>query len=48
MTGLAAAVSVKHADPTDTLSVNTLAGTDHVVAQGVAGLIQVLVDGVAV
>ena len=48
VTGLATAVSVKHADPTDTLSVNTLAGTDHVATNGVAGLIQVLVDGVLV
>ncbi|HEX6659089.1 MAG TPA: hypothetical protein VF065_13455 [Ilumatobacter sp.] len=47
-TGLANAVSVKHADPTDNLSVNTLAGTDNVATNGVAGLIQVLVDGVAV
>ena len=31
VTGLATAVSVKHADPTDTLSVNTLAGADNVV-----------------
>ena len=30
VTGLATAVSVKHADPTDILSVNTLAGTDNV------------------
>jgi RTX calcium-binding nonapeptide repeat (4 copies) len=48
VTGLATAVSVKHADPTDTLSVNTLAGTDHVVASGIAGVLQVLVDGAAV
>jgi hypothetical protein len=49
VTGLATAVSVTHADPTeDTLSVNTLAGTDHVATTGVAGLIQVLIDGVAV
>jgi Ca2+-binding RTX toxin-like protein len=48
VTGLAAAVSVTHADPTDTLSVNTLAGTDHVTTSGVAGVIQTLVDGVAV
>ena len=48
VTGLATTVSVKHADPTDTLSVNTLEGTDHVATNGVAGLIQVLVDGVAV
>ena len=48
VTGLAGALSVTHADPTDTLSVNTLAGTDHVTTNGVAGLIQVLVDEVAV
>jgi Ca2+-binding RTX toxin-like protein len=48
VTGLATAVSVKHADTTDTLSVNTLAGTDHVTANGVAGVLQVLVDGAAV
>ena len=48
VTGLATAVSVKHADPTDTLSVNTLAGTDNVVANGVAGVLQVLVDGASV
>ena len=47
LTGLATAVSVRHADPTDTLSVNTLAGTDHVATTGVLGL-QVLVDGAAV
>ena len=49
VTGLATAVSVKHADPTpDRLSVHTLAGTDNVTANGVAGLLQVLVDGAAV
>jgi Ca2+-binding RTX toxin-like protein len=48
VTGLAADVSVTHADPTDTLSVNTLAGTDNVATNGVAGVIQVLVDGTAV
>jgi hypothetical protein len=48
VTGLATAVSVKDADPTDVLSVNTLAGTNHVATNGVAGLIQVLVDGAAV
>jgi Ca2+-binding RTX toxin-like protein len=47
VTGLASAVSVKHADPTDSLSVDTRAGTDHVTTTGVLGL-QVLVDGVAV
>jgi Ca2+-binding RTX toxin-like protein len=49
VTGLASAVSVRHADPTasatpDTLTVHTLAGTDHVTTNGVAGLIQLLVD----
>jgi Ca2+-binding RTX toxin-like protein len=48
VTGLAAAVSVRHADPTDSLSVNTLAGTDNVAVNGVTGLIQLLVDGAAV
>jgi hypothetical protein len=47
VTGLATAVSIKHAEPTDRLSLNTLAGTDNVATNGVAGLIQVLVDGVA-
>jgi Ca2+-binding RTX toxin-like protein len=47
VSGLAAAVSVTHADPTDTLSVNTLEGTDNVTTSGVAGLI-VKVDGVEV
>jgi Ca2+-binding RTX toxin-like protein len=44
VTGLASAVSVTHADPADTLSVNTLEGTDDVTTSGVAGLI-VRVDG---
>jgi RTX calcium-binding nonapeptide repeat (4 copies) len=48
VTGLATAGSVKHADPTDALSVNTLAGTDNVSANGVAGVLQVVVDGVPV
>jgi Ca2+-binding RTX toxin-like protein len=48
VTGLATAVSVKHADPTDRLSVNTLEGTDNVFVNGVAGVLQVLVDGVPV
>jgi Ca2+-binding RTX toxin-like protein len=48
LTGLATAVSVRHADTTDTLSVNTLAGTDDVTTTGVAGVLQVLVDGAAV
>jgi hypothetical protein len=48
VTGLATAVSIRHADPTDTLAVNTLTGTDNVLTSGVAGLLQVLIDGVAV
>jgi hypothetical protein len=45
VTGLATAVSIQHADPTDLLSVDTLAGTDDVSVDGVAGVLQVLVDG---
>ena len=44
VTGLATAVSIKHAESTDRLSVNTLAGSDNVLASGVAGVLQVLVD----
>jgi len=48
VTGLASAVSVTHADPTsnptfDSLSIDTLVGTDHVAQNGVAGLIQLQV-----
>jgi Ca2+-binding RTX toxin-like protein len=49
VTGLATSVAVLHADTTatpDVLSVNTLAGTDHVTPTGVFGL-RVLVDGAA-
>ena len=45
VTGLATAVSVEHADPTDSLSIDTRAGNDNVLVNGVAGLLQVLVDG---
>ena len=45
VTGLATAVSITHADPTDELSVDTRAGADNVLAAGVAGVLQVLVDG---
>ena len=45
VTGLATAVSITHADPTDVLSVNTVAGKDSVIVNGVAGLLQLLVDG---
>jgi Ca2+-binding RTX toxin-like protein len=44
VTGLATAVSIVHAERTDSLLVNTLAGTDNVAMNGVAGM-QVLVDG---
>src|SRR4029077_20369943 len=44
VTGLASAVSVTHADPTlDTLKVDSGTGTDNVVQNGVAGLIQLQV-----
>jgi Ca2+-binding RTX toxin-like protein len=45
VTGLASSDSLEHADPSDRLSVNTLAGADNVLAAGVAGVLQVLVDG---
>jgi hypothetical protein len=44
VSGLATAVSVKHADSTDHLDVHTLAGADKVDTNGVGGLIQLLVD----
>jgi hypothetical protein len=48
VTGLATAVSIKHADPSDadpsdSLVVNTLAGVDHVNVAGVAGALDVQV-----
>jgi hypothetical protein len=45
VTGLAPAVSIKHADPTDVLSLNTVAGKDNVFVNGVTGLLQLLIDG---
>ena len=48
VTGLAPAVSIEHADASDvkdSLSINTLDGADNVFVQGVAGVLQVLVDG---
>ena len=45
VTGLASTVSITHADPSDKLSVDTLPGNDHVLATGVAGVLQVLVNG---
>jgi hypothetical protein len=45
VTGLATAVSIKHADPTDVLSLNTVAGKDNVFVNGVTGLLQLLIDG---
>ena len=44
VTGLATAVSIEHADPTDRLVVNTLAGADNVQVAGVAGVLDVLVN----
>jgi hypothetical protein len=38
VTGLAAAVSIMHANPNDTLTVNSLAGNDNVSATGVFGM----------
>jgi RTX calcium-binding nonapeptide repeat (4 copies) len=48
VTGLATAVSVRHAEQGDSLSVNTLAGTNSVSTNGVFGALAVLVDGAAV
>ena len=45
VTGLATAVSIKHADPTDVLSLNTVAGKDSVFVNGVTGVLQLLIDG---
>ena len=46
VTGLATAVSITHEEPTDLLSVNTLGGKYSVSVNGVAGLMQLVVDGV--
>jgi RTX calcium-binding nonapeptide repeat (4 copies) len=46
VTGLATAVSIKHADPTDSLSINTITGENSVIVNGVAGLMQLLIDGI--
>jgi Ca2+-binding RTX toxin-like protein len=48
VTGLANSVSIRHAEPTDSLAVNTLAGNDQVLTNGIAGVLHVLVDGAAV
>jgi RTX calcium-binding nonapeptide repeat (4 copies) len=48
VTGLAAGVSIRHAEPADSLAINTLAGTDNVLTNGIAGVLHVLVDGIAV
>jgi Ca2+-binding RTX toxin-like protein len=48
VTGLHNTVSVAHADhanPADVLAVNTLGGDDHVATAGIAGVLQLLVDG---
>lgn len=46
VSGLASTVSVTHADPFDGLALDTRAGSDNVAVAGVAGLIQLFVDGV--
>jgi RTX calcium-binding nonapeptide repeat (4 copies) len=46
--GLATAVSIKHEEPTDRLAVNTRGGKNNVFVNGVAGLLQLLVDGAPV
>ena len=45
VTGLASAVSIRHSDPTDVLSVNSVAGKDNVFVHGIAGVMQLLIDG---
>jgi Ca2+-binding RTX toxin-like protein len=44
VTGLATAVSITHADPSDDLTVDTLGGVDNVSVAGVAGLLDVVVS----
>jgi RTX calcium-binding nonapeptide repeat (4 copies) len=48
VTGLANTVSIRHAEPTDSLAINTLGGNDQVLPNGIAGVLKVLVDGAAV
>jgi hypothetical protein len=49
VSGLAAETELLHADPSDRLDVNTLAGNDSVDSAGlVAGTLQLFVDGVLV
>src|SRR3954454_1195394 len=48
VSGLANLVSIRSPEATDTLSVNTGAGDDHVLTHDIAGVMQVLVDGLAV
>jgi hemolysin type calcium-binding protein len=45
ISGLSAAVAITHADPTDTLALNTLPGNDSVLTQGLTGVIQASVNG---
>ena len=47
VTGLATAVSVEHADQGDSLSIDTRGGDDITSVSGVAGVLQVLLDGQA-
>lgn len=48
VTGLSAGVAIRHADPTDTLAVNTLPGSDSVLTSGLTGVIQASVNGASV
>ena len=48
VSGLSAGVAIRHADPTDTLAVNTLPGNDSVLTQGLTGVIQAFVNGAPV
>jgi hypothetical protein len=45
VSGVATAVSVTHADPIDSLSLNTFEGKNSVLVNGVDGLLQLLMDG---
>jgi Ca2+-binding RTX toxin-like protein len=48
VTGLANTVSIRRAEPTDSLAVNTLPGNDQVLTNGIAGVMSVRVNGAAV
>ncbi|HEX4734961.1 MAG TPA: hypothetical protein VH247_11140 [Thermoleophilaceae bacterium] len=48
VTGLANTVSIRRAEPTDNLAVNTLGGNDQVLTNGIAGVMNVKVNGATV